>query len=88
MVLLMSVNPGFGGQAFIPETINKIKELKSMIDERGLEIDIEVDGGVKASNIKEVVDAGANIIVGGSSIFGHDDINKAVEDLRNAAQGK
>lgn len=87
MVLLMSVNPGFGGQKFIPETIEKIKELKAMIEEKNLDVLIEVDGGVKANNIKEVVDAGADVLVAGSAIFG-DDINKAVKGLRDAAAGK
>lgn len=87
MVLLMSVNPGFGGQKFIPETIEKIKEVKSMIEERKLDVLIEVDGGVKANNIKEIVDAGADVLVAGSAIFG-DDINKAVKTLRDAAEGK
>lgn len=88
MALLMSVNPGFGGQKFIPEVIEKIKELKAMIDEKGLNIDIEVDGGINADNIKTVVDVGANILVAGSAIFGKDDINKAVLELRDAVNGK
>ena len=87
MVLLMSVNPGFGGQKFIPETIEKIKELKAMINEKNPGVLIEVDGGVKASNIKEIVDAGADVLVAGSAIFGQD-INKAVTELRAAAEGK
>ncbi|MEG0250180.1 MAG: ribulose-phosphate 3-epimerase [Peptostreptococcus sp.] len=88
MVLLMSVNPGFGGQKFIPEIIEKTKELKAMIEEKNPNVLIEIDGGIKASNIKEVVDAGADVLVAGSAIFGQDDINKAVKDLREAAQGK
>lgn len=87
MVLLMSVNPGFGGQAFIEETIEKIKELKDMIVERNLDVLIEVDGGVKASNIKKIVDAGADVLVAGSAIFG-DNIDDAVKELRMAAEGK
>lgn len=87
MVLLMSVNPGFGGQKFIPETIEKIKELKEMINEKNPNVIIEVDGGVKANNIKEIVDAGADVLVAGSAIFGQD-INKAVKELRDAAEGK
>lgn len=70
MVLIMSVNPGFGGQSFIPYSIQKIKDLKKMIDERGLNVDIQVDGGIKLSNVKEVMDAGANIFVAGSAVFG------------------
>ncbi|MDR0879922.1 MAG: ribulose-phosphate 3-epimerase [Clostridioides sp.] len=82
MVLLMSVNPGFGGQSFIPFVLDKVRELRKTIDEMGLDVDIEVDGGVKSSNIKEVVDAGANIIVAGSAIFGNGDVDVAVEALR------
>ncbi|MBC2575650.1 ribulose-phosphate 3-epimerase [Peptostreptococcus canis] len=88
MVLLMSVNPGFGGQKFIPEVLNKVKELKRMIEEKNLEVLIEVDGGVNSSNIKSLVDSGADVLVAGSAIFGMDDINKAVQDLRNAALGR
>lgn len=88
MVLLMSVNPGFGGQKFIPEIIEKTKELKTLIEEKNPDVLIEIDGGVKSSNIKEIVDTGADVLVAGSAIFGQDDINKAVRDLREAAQGK
>ena len=70
MVLIMSVNPGFGGQSFIPYSIQKIKDLKKMIDERGLNVDIQVDGGIKLSNVKEVMDAGANVFVAGSAVLG------------------
>jgi ribulose-phosphate 3-epimerase len=69
MVLIMSVNPGFGGQKLIPYTIQKIRDLKKMIDAAGLKTDIEVDGGVTLSNVEEVMDAGANIIVAGSAVF-------------------
>lgn len=69
MVLIMSVNPGFGGQQYIPNTTEKIRALRKMINERGLNVDIEVDGGVKLSNVKEVLDAGANVIVAGSAVF-------------------
>ncbi len=69
MVLIMSVNPGFGGQKLIPYTIPKIRQLKKMIDARGLKTDIEVDGGVNLENVTEVMDAGANIIVAGSAVF-------------------
>ena len=69
MVLIMSVNPGFGGQKYIPNITNKISNLRKMIDEQGLDIDIEVDGGIKLSNVKEVLDAGANVIVAGSAVF-------------------
>lgn len=70
LVLIMSVNPGFGGQSFIPNALVKIKKLKQLLQERGLEhIEIEIDGGVKLSNIQEVAEAGADIIVSGSGIF-------------------
>lgn len=69
MVCLMSVNPGFGGQAFIPQTLNKIKELRNMIDEKGLKVDIEIDGGVTLSNAKSIVDAGATVLVAGNTVF-------------------
>ncbi len=86
MVLIMSVNPGFGGQAFIPFSIQKIKDLKKMIDDRGLKIDIQVDGGITKDNIKEIADAGANIFVAGSSIFGKENIKEAVDELRRNAE--
>lgn len=85
MVLLMSVNPGFGGQSYIPVVTEKIKELKALIDEMNLDIDIEVDGGVKPSNIAEVVNAGANVIVAGSAIFNAGNIYEAVKSLRENA---
>ncbi len=84
MVLIMSVNPGFGGQSFIPQSIQKIKRLKENIEEKGYKIDIQVDGGVTAQNIAEIVDAGANILVAGSSIFGKEDVGVAVRELRAA----
>lgn len=69
MVLIMSVNPGFGGQRFIPSTLNKLKQLKEMVTRAGLFIDIEVDGGVTQENVAEIIDAGANVLVAGTSIF-------------------
>ena len=69
MFLIMSVEPGFGGQAFIPESLDKIKELRTLLDERGLKTDIEVDGGIYCENVEAVLDAGANIIVSGSGVF-------------------
>ena len=72
MVLIMSVNPGFGGQSMIPYCIDKVRELKAMIDEKGLKTDIEVDGGVNHDNVKDFLDAGANIIVAGSAVFNGD----------------
>lgn len=72
MVLLMTVNPGFGGQKFIPYTMDKIRALRRMVTERELPVDIEVDGGITLSNVEEVLKAGANVIVAGSAVFGGD----------------
>lgn len=69
MVLIMSVHPGFGGQKFIPESLDKIRELKAMLLEKNLNVDIQVDGGIYTSNVEEVLKAGANIIVAGSAVF-------------------
>lgn len=70
MVLLMSVNPGFGGQAFIPATLDKLRQARKMIDDSGLDIRLEIDGGVKVDNIREIAEAGADTFVAGSAIFG------------------
>lgn len=78
MVLLMSVNPGFGGQKFIPYTLGKIEKLHRMLQERGLAVDIEVDGGVGPENVRDVLEAGANILVAGSAVFKGD----AAENVR------
>lgn len=72
MVLIMRVNPGFGGQKFIPYTLEKVKKLRQMIEERGLHTDIQVDGGVNLENVQQLIDAGANIIVAGSAVFSGD----------------
>ncbi len=72
MFLIMSVNPGFGGQNFIPYTLEKIKKLRTMLNEAGLTTDIEVDGGVNAANVRDVLNAGANVIVAGSAVFKND----------------
>jgi len=69
MILIMTVEPGFGGQKFIAETMDKIRATRQMLDEKGLSTDLEVDGGINCDNLKEVIDAGANVIVAGSSIF-------------------
>lgn len=69
MVLIMTVNPGFGGQKLIPYTLDKVRELKKIIDAKGLKTDIEVDGGITLENVTEAMDAGANIIVAGSAVF-------------------
>jgi ribulose-phosphate 3-epimerase len=82
MVLIMTVNPGFGGQTFIPGTLSKIKALKEIIVNRNLDIDIEVDGGIKLENLNEVISAGANVIVAGSAIFISEDINEVIEAFK------
>lgn len=82
MVLIMTVNPGFGGQSFIEPMIEKIRSLKKIIEDRGLSIDIQVDGGIKVDNVKKVIDAGANIIVAGSAIFGSENIPEVVTKFR------
>ncbi|RKD27831.1 ribulose-5-phosphate 3-epimerase [Caminicella sporogenes DSM 14501] len=82
MVLIMSVNPGFGGQKFIENSLKKIENLKEMIDNQKLDIDIEVDGGIKIDNVDKVVKAGANVIVAGSAIFNSDNIFEAVKMFR------
>ena len=83
-VLLMSVNPGFGGQAFIPQSLEKLRRLRKMIEERGLKARIEIDGGIDSDNIAEVAAAGAEIIVSGSAIFGADDPAVSLRELREA----
>ena len=82
--LVMSVNPGFGGQEFIPESLDKVRRLRKMIDERGLRTRIEIDGGINADNIAEVTGAGAEIIVAGSAIFGAPDPAVALREMREA----
>lgn len=72
MVLIMTVNPGFGGQKLIPYCLEKVKELRAICEKRGLDMDIQVDGGIKASNAKEVIQSGANVLVGGSAVFSGD----------------
>ena len=83
-VLVMSVNPGFGGQEFIPESLDKVRRLRKMIDERGLKVRIEIDGGISIDNIAEVTSAGAEIIVAGSAIFGTPDPAVALRQMREA----
>lgn len=85
LVLIMTVNPGFSGQKFIPETINKISILKSMVNKQNHQILIQVDGGINSNNIKSVIDAGADVIVAATAIFGHPfGITAGVNELRNA----
>jgi ribulose-phosphate 3-epimerase len=81
-VLLMSVNPGFGGQAFIPATVDKVRRLRSMLDARGLSVDIEVDGGINPTTSKQVVAAGANVLVAGNAVFKAADYRAAIAALR------
>lgn len=80
-VLLMSVNPGFGGQKFVPTSLDKLRRLRRMIDDRGLETAIEIDGGVDAGNISQIVEAGAEIVVAGSAVFGEGRPTEAVREL-------
>jgi ribulose-phosphate 3-epimerase len=82
MVLLMSVNPGFGGQSFIPHTLEKLKAVRKMIDDSGLDIRLEVDGGVKIDNIGEIAAAGADTFVAGSAIFNANDYKTTIEAMR------
>lgn len=82
MVLIMSVNPGFGGQSFIPSALRKIRAVRDMATARGLTVDIQVDGGVKVSNAQDVIDAGANILVAGSAVFGASNFAETIAKLR------
>ncbi|GMQ56901.1 ribulose-phosphate 3-epimerase [Vallitalea sediminicola] len=86
MVLLMSVNPGFGGQKFIESSLHKISAIKDVICGRGLKCDIEVDGGISLDNVKKVVNAGANVIVAGSAIYKSENIEKTIKDFREVCE--
>ena len=85
LVLIMSVNPGFGGQKFMPEVLTKIKELKKIRNERNLDFDIEIDGGINFENSKKAIEAGANILVSGTTVFksNNGDIKKNIELLKS-----
>ncbi|TRO83176.1 ribulose-phosphate 3-epimerase [Trichloromonas acetexigens] len=85
LVLVMSVNPGFGGQSFIPSCLGKITALRRMIAERGLKVELEVDGGVKTDNIGRIVAAGADVLVAGSAVFGTDDYRETIAALKRNA---
>lgn len=87
MVLLMSVNPGFGGQSFIPSTIGKLEQARKMIDDSGFDIRLEVDGGVKVDNIRRIAGAGADTFVAGSAIFNSDDYAGVIKSMRNELAG-
>ena len=84
IILIMSVNPGFGGQSFIPSAVDKVRRLRSLCDERGLDPWIEVDGGVKAANAWQLIEAGANALVAGSAVFNAPDYAGAIEGIRNS----
>ena len=86
LVLIMSVNPGFGGQSFIDSALRKIEQVRRRIDATGKPIRLEVDGGIKASNIRQVADAGADAFVAGSAIFGQKDYATVIADMRRALQ--
>lgn len=88
LLLIMSVNPGFGGQRFIPSALDKIKKARQMLDIAGSKASIEVDGGVKLENIGEVASAGADIFVSGSGIFGTGDYKKTIEEMKRIVAGR
>jgi ribulose-phosphate 3-epimerase len=83
VILLMSVNPGFGGQKFIPSTLKKLQQVRQLIDDSDYTIRLEVDGGVGVSNIREIADAGADMFVAGSAIFNSDDYAKTIAEMRS-----
>lgn len=86
MVLVMTVRPGFGGQSYIPECLDKIRNIRSEINKRGLSVDVEIDGGVRLGNLKENLDAGANVIVTGSAVF-KGDIDKNIQSFLQIMNG-
>lgn len=83
IVLLMSVNPGFGGQSFIPRTLNKLRELRKIIDDNKLNVKIEIDGGVTVENAKEILDAGAHVLVAGNTVFASKDPKQTISQLKS-----
>ena len=88
LILIMSVNPGFGGQSFIAEMVDKVADLRKMCDDKGLDPWIEVDGGLKPNNTWQVLEAGANAIVAGSAVFKADDYAEAIEGIRNSKRSQ
>lgn len=82
LVLVMSVNPGFGGQSYIPSAADKIARIRNMIDEAGVDVDLEVDGGIKPGTARQVVEAGADVLVAGSAVFKREDYAAAITELR------
>ncbi|WP_208950306.1 ribulose-phosphate 3-epimerase [Rahnella sp. ChDrAdgB13] len=83
VILLMSVNPGFGGQSFIPGTLDKLRQVRKIIDDSGYDIRLEIDGGVKAENIREIAAAGADMFVAGSAIFNQPDYRTVIDHMRS-----
>ncbi|MFT5234764.1 MAG: ribulose-phosphate 3-epimerase [Shewanella sp.] len=83
VILLMSVNPGFGGQSFIPSTLDKLRQVRKLIDDSGFDIRLEVDGGVKVDNIAEIAAAGADMFVAGSAIFSQPDYKTVIDEMRS-----
>lgn len=83
VILLMSVNPGFGGQSFIPGTVDKLRQVRRLIDESGRDIRLEIDGGVKVDNIREIAEAGADMFVAGSAIFSQPDYQAVIDQMRH-----
>ncbi len=86
LVLLMTVNPGFGGQSFIESGIHKIQQLRGMLDRRGCEAELEIDGGVKLSNIAQIAHAGADVLVAGSAVFGSNDYAATITEMKSLMQ--
>jgi ribulose-phosphate 3-epimerase len=86
LVMLMSVNPGFGGQSFIRSSLKKIEKLRNMIEERGVEVGIEIDGGVSPTTIGDITAAGANIFVAGSAVFGQQDYAKVIQEMKTVCR--
>jgi ribulose-phosphate 3-epimerase len=82
MILLMSVNPGFGGQSFIPQTLDKLRQARTLIDNCEFDIRLEIDGGVKIDNIRQIAEAGADTFVAGSAIFNSDDYKNTIDEMR------
>jgi ribulose-phosphate 3-epimerase len=82
VILLMSVNPGFGGQTFIPNTLDKLRAVKKLIEQSGRDIRLEIDGGVNANNIAQIAEAGADMFVAGSAIFNQADYKSVIDDMR------
>ncbi len=88
MVVLMTVNPGFGGQKFIPSVLPKVGQLRKMVEDKGLSLDIEVDGGINSENIGQAARAGANVFVAGNAVFGSDDYAGTISSMRKAIQNE